>query len=114
MLDLCSHRHPGSEVPRDEPSEHLHHHPEEASGERGVPSALGRLVPDESVLRLDLDELGSGCQRDVRGRAETKYKREVERDRRTEGGGMHMRRDGGTGGGEDGETKGWRDGETEA
>lgn len=39
------------------PLKHLHHHPEQTSCQRSVPSALRGGIPDEGVLRLNLVKL---------------------------------------------------------
>lgn len=57
MLDLGTGAVPRAQVTRDQPREHLHHHAEQTARQRSVPSALGRLVPNERVLRLYLNEL---------------------------------------------------------
>lgn len=67
MFDLGTCAVSRTEVSRDQPREHLHHHAEQAARQRSVPSTLGRLVPDECVLRLDLDELAESAL--VLGRA---------------------------------------------
>jgi hypothetical protein len=47
----------GTHVAADGPLEDLHHEREQRARERGVPAAFGRLVPNEGMLRLHLEEL---------------------------------------------------------
>jgi hypothetical protein len=57
MLDVPPTDSPSPKVPGHAPLKHLHHHPEQSSCQRGVPSALGGGIPDEGVLRLNLVKL---------------------------------------------------------
>lgn len=57
VLNLLSAVNAGAKVPCDVARKALHHHGKQAARERRVPAALGRLVADERVLRLDLHEL---------------------------------------------------------
>ena len=59
MLGLLTTVHSGAEVSPDSPREQLHHHAKQPASERRVPSAFGRFVADESMLRLHLDQLPS-------------------------------------------------------
>jgi hypothetical protein len=52
----------GTHVAADGPLEDLHHEREQRARERGVPAALGGLVPDECMLRLHLEELGTSVR----------------------------------------------------
>lgn len=47
-----------AKVAADRAFKELHHDAEERPRQRGVPPTLGRLVPDEGVLSLDLTERG--------------------------------------------------------
>ena len=60
MLDFTSSGGARAEITYDRPVEQLHHHPEQAAREGGVPSALGAVVADEGVLSLDFHELWGG------------------------------------------------------
>ena len=62
MLDLPATYNFPSEIPGHAPLKHLHHHPEQSSCQRGVPSALRGGIPDEGVLRLNLVKLLPRCQ----------------------------------------------------
>jgi hypothetical protein len=62
MLDLPATYNFPSKIPGHAPLKHLHHHPEQSSCQRGVPSALRGGIPDEGVLRLNLVELLRRCQ----------------------------------------------------
>jgi hypothetical protein len=57
MLDLPATYDTTPKVPSHAPLKHLHHHPEQSSCQRGVPSALRGGIPDEGVLRLNLVKL---------------------------------------------------------
>jgi hypothetical protein len=57
MLNLAASALSWTEVARDIAVERLHHHPKQASRQSGVPSTFGRFIPDESVLRLNFQEL---------------------------------------------------------
>jgi hypothetical protein len=78
MLHLSTLDHPPAQIPSHTSIEQLHHHPKQPSRERSVPSSLGRSVPDERVLRLDLVELwsiGSARRRVVAERMEDSRRR---------------------------------------
>lgn len=57
MFNLAPARRPRPQVPHYSPIEQLHHHPEQAPSECGVPAAFGGVVTDEGVLRLHFHEL---------------------------------------------------------
>lgn len=59
MLGLCLVAHSRTQVPSNGSFEHFQQESEHRTSQRGVPSALGAFVADESVLGLYLDELQS-------------------------------------------------------
>jgi hypothetical protein len=52
----------GTHVAADGALEDLHHEREQRARESGIPAAFGRLVPDEGMLRLHLEELGTSVR----------------------------------------------------